>query len=119
MSPPNGPGQGRYCSSTFVTCPPTTVSQYGNGVYRLVLTCQVVEPAETLPNTRALDWPEADLSDRLMERAHTFIERKIAEAPRQRAQFWHRDFSSAVAYSASIEPNRQHFRTIIGAVVGW
>ena len=35
---------------------------------------------ELLPGTKALDWPEEDLSSRLMDGAHQFVERKIAEA---------------------------------------
>lgn len=34
--------------------------------------------ADPLPNTAALEWPEADLSERLMDGAHTFVERQIA-----------------------------------------
>lgn len=33
-----------------------------------------------LPGTKPLDWPEADLSQRLMDTAHTFVETQIAEA---------------------------------------
>lgn len=69
-----------------------------------------------LPNTAAFEWPEADLSERLMDGAHRFVERKIAEAPAKRAARWARDFSSVEAYEKSIAPNRERFRTIIGAV---
>jgi hypothetical protein len=41
-----------------------------------------------LPETEALEWPEADLSERLMAGAHRFVERKIEEAARDRAQYW-------------------------------
>src|ERR1051325_10784472 len=71
---------------------------------------------QTLPNTKLLDWPEADLSSRLMDGAHQFIERKISEAPQKRAQYWHRDFSSSEAYARSVETNRDHLRPIIGAI---
>lgn len=72
--------------------------------------------ADLLPGTQPIQWPEADLSTRLMDGAHAFVERKIAEAPARRAQFWARDLSSAEAYEKSIAPNRERFRTIIGAV---
>ncbi|HZJ14612.1 MAG TPA: hypothetical protein VFD27_06155, partial [Chthoniobacteraceae bacterium] len=72
--------------------------------------------AESLPGTATLDWLEADLSMRLMDGAHRFVERKIAEAPAKRATLWARDFSSAEAYAKSVEANRAHFKTIIGAV---
>ena len=69
-----------------------------------------------LPDTQPLDWPEADLSTRLMDGAHLFAERKIAESVEKRATFWARDFSSAEAYAKSVEPNRAHFKTILGVV---
>ena len=72
--------------------------------------------AELLPQTRDLDWEEADLSGRLMDGAHRFVERKIAEAPTKRVTLWERDFSSVSAYSRSVEANRARFKTIIGAV---
>ena len=69
----------------------------------------------SLAGTRALEWT-GDLSERMMDGAHKFVERKIAEAPRRRAQFWNRDASSPAAYEASVEPNRERFRKIIGAI---
>jgi dienelactone hydrolase len=74
-----------------------------------------VAPAAPLPQTAPLDWPEADLSARLMDGAHRFVERKIAEAPAQRASLWARDFSSAEAYAKSVEPNRARLATLLGA----
>ena len=79
----------------------------------------VVRAAESrsiLDGTSRLEWPEADLSARMMDGAHLFVERKIAEAPAKRASFWQRDFSSREAYEKSITPNRDRLRTIIGAV---
>ncbi len=72
--------------------------------------------AEPLGQTRPLDWEEADLSSRLMDGAHRFVERKIAESAAGRPKFWARDFLSSPAYEKSVETNRVHFRTIIGAV---
>ncbi len=72
--------------------------------------------AESLPGTKALDWPEEDLSARLMDGAHQFVERKIAEAGGARSQYWKRDAASREAYEASIAENRQNLREIIGAV---
>jgi hypothetical protein len=69
-----------------------------------------------LSGTEILRWPEEDLSGRLMDGAHQFVERKIAESVKKRAELWHRDLTSPEAYVKSIEPNRQRFRTIIGAI---
>ena len=72
--------------------------------------------ADVLPATKPLDWEEADLSARLMDGAHRFVERKIAESVAKRASLWTRDFSSPEAYTRSVEANRARFQTIIGAV---
>jgi dienelactone hydrolase len=67
-----------------------------------------------LPQTAPLDWPEADLSTRLMDGAHAFAERQIAESVAQRAARWSRDFSSPAAYEKSVEPHRARFQSILG-----
>jgi dienelactone hydrolase len=69
----------------------------------------------TLPGTEPLTW-EGDLSVRMMDGAHRFVERKIAESMETRAQYWHRDLSSPAAYEKSIEANRERFRKMIGLV---
>jgi dienelactone hydrolase len=71
---------------------------------------------DLLPGTKPLDWPEEDLSSRLMDGAHQFVERKIAEAARGRSQYWKLDTASREAYEASIGENRQKLREILGAV---
>jgi hypothetical protein len=67
----------------------------------MMLFAPVAHPQE-LPQTQRLEWPEADLSDRLMTGAHRFVERKIAEAPVKRAKLWVRDYSSAETYAKSV-----------------
>ncbi len=74
------------------------------------------EPIETLTGTQALTWEEEDLSARMMDGAHAFVERKIAESITKREEYWHRDFASPDGYTKSVEPNRQHLREILGAV---
>ncbi len=72
--------------------------------------------AETLPGTAPLDWPEEDLSERMMNGAHAFIERQIDESIDSRKPFWNYDLSSPEAYAKSVEPNRERFRRMIGFV---
>lgn len=81
-----------------------------------VATTPAAEPPRgaTLPQTAPLSWPEADLSTRLMDGAHAFAERQIAESVAHRAARWSRDFSSPAAYARSVEPNRARFRSILG-----
>lgn len=68
-----------------------------------------------LPGTQVLTW-EGDLSERMMDGAHRFVERKIEESIQNRPQYWKRDLASRAIYEKSVEPNRQHFTKIIGLV---
>jgi dienelactone hydrolase len=69
--------------------------------------------ADVLPGTQPLDW-DGDLSVRMMDGAHRFVDRKIAQSVPGRAKYWKRDASSRDAYQKSVEPNRARFRKIIG-----
>jgi dienelactone hydrolase len=69
--------------------------------------------AQQLPGTAPLTWTD-DLADRMMDGAHLFAERKIAEAAQARARYWKRDLSSRGAYEKSVAANRERFRAIIG-----
>jgi dienelactone hydrolase len=71
--------------------------------------------AAPLPNTRALEWPEEDLSGRMMDGAHRFVERQIAETQARSSRFWKYDRSSAAGWNASLQENRDRLREIIGA----
>lgn len=73
-------------------------------------------PAAVLPGTKALEYEGDDLSEWVMDGAHDFVERKIAESRKTRARFWNLDTSSAAAYEKSIQPNRERFKKIIGVV---
>ena len=82
------------------------------------------ERLETLPQTKPLDWEESDLSSRLMDGAHRFIEREIAESVAKRSRFWTRDFTSPAAYASSfhdITVGDNSFAGITGypAGAGW
>ncbi|MCS7306182.1 MAG: hypothetical protein NZ602_13885 [Thermoguttaceae bacterium] len=70
---------------------------------------------ENLPGTQRLDWTD-DLAVRIVEEAHRFLDRKLAESIQARPRWWQRDFSSVQAYEKSVQPNRQRFRQYIGAV---
>ena len=73
------------------------------------------QPIESLPGTAPLTWKE-DLADRLMDGAHRFVERQIAESAGKRQRRWSRDDSSPQAYDKSVAPNRGRFRERIGVV---
>jgi dienelactone hydrolase len=77
---------------------------------------RAIDEVITLPGTQPLRWEEADLSGRLMDAAHAFVERKIAEAASKRHEFWRYDLSSREAYVASVRENRKELETILGVV---
>ncbi|MEM7014098.1 MAG: hypothetical protein AAF585_21775, partial [Verrucomicrobiota bacterium] len=54
--------------------------------------------ADPLPNTQPIDWEEENLSERLMDGAHRFVEAAI----------------SAAAESRTDQPDRDHFRAMLG-----
>ncbi len=75
----------------------------------------VAQQVSTLPGTQALTW-EGDLSERMMDGAHRFVERKIEQSIQNRPQYWKRDLASRSVYEQSVAPNRQRFTKIIGVV---
>jgi dienelactone hydrolase len=84
----------------------------------LALYVGALAPAQqihTLPGTQPLTW-EGDLSERMMDGAHRFVERKIEESIETRQKHWNRDFTSRQAYERSVESNRQRFMKSIGVV---
>lgn len=92
---------------------------FGFGV---VLFCWVLGPAHAqapapLPGTKPLTW-QGDLSVRMMDGAHQFVERKIRESVETRQSHWHRDFASRPAYETSVAPNRKRFLAKTGIVDG-
>jgi dienelactone hydrolase len=72
--------------------------------------------SQGLAATTFLSWSETDLSGRLMDGAHRFVERQIDESIEKRRPFWRHDFSSLDAYERSIKANRTRFGQIIGVV---
>ena len=68
---------------------------------------------EAFPGTKPLIW-EGDLSVKMMDGAHRFIERKIDESINKRSAFWNRNLNSYKEYEISVEPNRRRFMNYIG-----
>lgn len=68
---------------------------------------------EFLPGTKPLTW-NGDLSAKMLDDAHKFIDEKINESIANRTKFWKRNFGSRQAYELSVEPNRRRFMKIIG-----
>jgi hypothetical protein len=70
---------------------------------------------DVFPGSKPLTW-EGDLSVKMLDGAHQFIEKKIDNSIASRAKYWKRDMSSGDAYEKSVEPNRKRFMKYIGVV---
>ncbi len=81
----------------------------------LTMVCVRADDVATLPGTALLTGPE-DLSGDMMDGLHRFIERKIAASVGKRPRFWNRDVHSREAYEASVQPNRERFKKMLGVV---
>jgi dienelactone hydrolase len=73
-------------------------------------------PGPPLAGTSALAWPEEDLSGRMMDGAHRFVEQYIDGAETRAARFWRYDRSSAAAWDRALAANRDRLREILGVV---
>lgn len=75
---------------------------------------QAAASADALPGTTSLSWPEEDLSGRLMDGAHRFVERQIDEVQSRVGRFWQYDRSSPSAWTTALDGNRSRLREILG-----
>src|SRR5579859_5037018 len=67
---------------------------------------------EVLPGTVKLELTRP-LDEVMVDGINRFALRALEESPNNRKKSWHRDFQ---VYDASVEPNRQHLRSILGVV---
>jgi dienelactone hydrolase len=74
-----------------------------------------VRAQEPLPQTEALTL-EGDLSAQMVAGIDKFLMRELDRSVEGRPRSWKRDFSSREAYTKSIQPNRDRFARMIGAV---
>src|ERR1035441_4626077 len=70
---------------------------------------------EVLSNTQPLI-VQGDISTQMVAGIDKFLTREIDHSIAERPQHWQRDFSSTQAYEASVAPNRERLRRMIGAV---
>ncbi len=54
--------------------------------------------------------------ENIIDGVRLFYEKRVETLKSKRGLYWNRDLSSPDAYTASIEPNRINFRSILGAV---
>jgi dienelactone hydrolase len=89
-----------------------TTTSSGSGICDTAIISFSAMP-EFLPGTQLLTW-DGDMSAKMMEGAHKFIEEKINRAASIRSKYWNRDFNSEGDYEKSVESNRKRFMKIIG-----
>lgn len=75
--------------------------------------------AETLEGAKPLEGTEplrleGDIASELVSGVDRFLLREIARSVESRGRLWRRDFRSPEAYAASVEPNRERLRRILG-----
>jgi dienelactone hydrolase len=97
----------------FVTFFSQTVTAYQSPTNRDTPNYTFTKMPEVLPGTKPLSL-RGDLSGKMLDGAHKFIERKIDESISNRLKLWKRDFTSKEAYEHSVEPNRIRFMKYIG-----
>ena len=71
------------------------------------------ESGPPLPGTKPLTMT-GDLASEMVAGADRFLLKQIEESAGKREKYWKRDFSSAEAYQASVEPNRKRLAHILG-----
>jgi len=75
--------------------------------------CVWAAPGDPLAGTARLTM-EGDLASNMVAGCDRFLLRKLDESVAGRAQYWHRDFSSAAAYEQSLAANRARLAYILG-----
>jgi len=68
-----------------------------------------------LPGTAPLT-ATGDFAARMVDGIHLFLDRETGRVAEKRETYWKRDTASVGAYRASIAPNRERLRKIIGAI---
>jgi dienelactone hydrolase len=71
--------------------------------------------AEPLPDTRPLE-RKGDLAAQMVEGIDRYLMRETAASVEKRKQYWKPDLSSAVAYTKSVQSNRERLRKMLGVV---
>jgi cephalosporin-C deacetylase-like acetyl esterase len=71
--------------------------------------------AEPLPETKPLA-RQGDLAAQMVEGIDKYLMRELAASVEKRKEYWKPDFSSAEAYTKSVQPNRERLKKILGVV---
>ena len=69
--------------------------------------------ADPLPNTKPLK-EEGDLAAKMVAGMHTYLDRELVAAPKNREAMWKANQSSPEKFAASLQPHRETFKTMMG-----
>jgi len=94
----------------LVSLPPTSVAGEAQSA-----NASTPSPLNQLPGTEPLT-AQGDLSEQMVEGLRHHLLQQTNAAVEARASRWKCDYSSPAAYAASVEPNRERFRQIIGLI---
>ena len=75
----------------------------------------VAPPPDQLPGTEPL-MREGDIAAQMVEGINRYLAKQTTGSVEKRGAFWNRDYSSRAAYEASVAPQRERFRQIIGLI---
>lgn len=82
--------------------------------YDMSCDLELEKPVTNLPNTDLLDkevrW------ESIIDGVRKHHEERLKSVTSQREKYWNRDFSSSSNYNLSVQPNRDRFRKILGAI---
>jgi cephalosporin-C deacetylase-like acetyl esterase len=71
--------------------------------------------AQSLPGTKPLEM-KGDLARQMLDGIDRYLTRATAASVAKRQDYWKPDYASAGAYAKSVQPKRDRFKKIIGAV---
>src|ERR1700678_4260348 len=72
-------------------------------------------PSHQLPGTEPL-LTEGDPAARMEEGIRRYLARDTEASVEKRQEHWHPDYTSHAAYHASVAPNRERFKRVIGVI---
>ena len=78
------------------------------------ISAQVFAQSSPLVGTSPLE-ANGDLAKAMVEGIHVYLDRGLAASEIGRSAYWHRDLADGERYSASIAPNRERLKRMIGA----
>jgi len=82
---------------------------------RCSLSPTLTPAAEPLPGTKPLV-SDDNLSRKMVDGIHAYLDREIAASVKKRESHWKLDFTSEAAYLKSVEPNRERLKAMLGVV---